>query len=60
MSNPVLKVKDEKGNIIPVKMVQGYSPKKGVDYYTQEEVAAVEAEVVERLFTVTKAGGESE
>ena len=41
----ILRVKDDMGNVIEIPAIKGDTPVKGVDYWTAEDVAAINAEV---------------
>ena len=42
----VLYVKDiETGKFVPIKQLQGYTPQKGIDYFTDAEKAELIAEI---------------
>lgn len=59
MSVPILKLRDENGNIIPVPAIvgpPGPKPIKGVDYWTAEDKAEMVNDVLANFTNVAEEG----
>ena len=48
----ILRVKDNEGNIIDIPAIKGDTPKKGVDYWTDEDKAEMKDYINQQLGVV--------
>ena len=48
----ILRVKDNEGNIIDVPAIKGDTPQKGIDYWTDEDKAEIQAYIDQQLGVV--------
>ena len=48
----ILRVKDNEGNIIEIPAIKGDTPQKGVDYWTNEDKAEIQAYIDQQLGVV--------
>ena len=45
----ILKIRDENGNFIPIPSIKGDTPKKGVDYWTEEDKEEIKDYINQQL-----------
>lgn len=58
----ILKIKDQEGNIIDIPAIRGddgYTPQKGVDYFTDEDIAGLNIPSVDQTYTPNSENAQS-